>query len=77
MTQIGDEAREKRLRKQAQKGGYTLKKSRSRTPEHPGYGKFMIIDREVNGPVAGHEPHAYSYDLEQVEVWLQQNKKSD
>jgi hypothetical protein len=41
MTQASDEAREKRLRKLVQKRGFLLRKKRSRTPEHPGYGKFL------------------------------------
>jgi hypothetical protein len=75
MTQATDEAREKRLRKKAQKRGYALKKKRSRTPGHPGYGKFMIVDKTINGAVAGNEPFPYSMDLDQVESWLEQNER--
>jgi G:T-mismatch repair DNA endonuclease (very short patch repair protein) len=75
MTQSTDEAREKRLRKKVQKLGYALKKKRSRTPGHPGYGKFMIVDETINGAVAGHEPFPYSMDLDQVESWLEQSER--
>src|SRR5262249_17231926 len=68
-------AREKRLRKLVQKRGYALKKNRSRTREHPGYGKFMIVDRTLNAPVAGHTPSPFSYDLDQVDAWLLQHRE--
>jgi hypothetical protein len=76
LAPISDAAREKRLRKLVQKRGYALKKNRSRTREHPGYGKFMIIDRNINAPVAGHMPSHFSYDLDQVDAWLKQHVQS-
>lgn len=72
-AQSSEAAREKRLRKLVQKRGYALKKNRSRTRDHPGYGKFMIVDRNINAPVAGHTPSLYSYDLDQVDAWLAQH----
>jgi hypothetical protein len=35
----------------------------------------MIVDQAVNTAVAGHEPFPYSYDLDQVEVWLKEHRK--
>jgi len=81
MTQVNESAqsnsaaREKRLRKLVQKRGYALRKNRSRTREHPGYGKFMIVDRSLNAPVAGHTPSPFSYDLDQVDAWLLQHRE--
>jgi hypothetical protein len=76
MTALSDEAREKRLRKQVQKRGYLLRKFRSRTPEHPSYGRYMIVSPAVNGAVAGHEPFPFSYDLDQVDAWLKQTENN-
>jgi hypothetical protein len=75
LAQSSEAAREKRLRKLVQKRGYALKKNRSRTREHSGYGKFMIVDRNINAPVAGHTPSLFSYDLDQVDAWLGQHGK--
>jgi hypothetical protein len=75
MEQNDDAPREKRLRKLVQKRGYALRKNRSRSREHPGYGKFMIVDTKDNAAIAGHMPFPFSYDLDQVEAWLGRHEK--
>jgi hypothetical protein len=67
--------REKRLRKLVQKRGYALRKNRSRNHQHPGYGKFMIVDTKLNAAIAGHDPVPFSYDLDQVDAWLGQDNQ--
>ena len=34
----------------------------------PSHVKYMIVNRVINGAVAGHEPFAFSYTLDQVEA---------
>ena len=66
-----DKAQEDRLRRKAQRLGMTLQKSRRRNVEAPDYGLYRLIDSERSIVVAGYHPWDYSWDLNDVEVFLQ------
>ena len=76
MPRSNEAAREKRLRRLLEKQGYSLTKNRSRNPDHPGYRHYMIVDSELNGVVTGHMPFPFSFNLDQVEGWLQRHKQA-
>lgn len=63
-------AKEAKLRRLANGMGLTLTKSRSRSPELPGYCGYMIVDQRANFVVAGADPFAFSVDLDEVCNWL-------
>jgi len=62
--------RESALRARVRRRGFRLAKSRSRTPEHPEYGLFHIVDPYYNVIVAGYAGSGYSMTLDDVEAWL-------
>ena len=62
--------RENRIRRMAERQGYTLTKSRRRDPRAIDFGGFMLVDQRQNFAVLGGEPHAYSATLDDVETFL-------
>jgi len=50
--------------------GFSLTKSRSRTPESLEFGGYMISDPFMNAVVVGGHPWAFSLDLDEAEAWL-------
>lgn len=67
---MDEKIRENRLRRIAERQGLAVQKSRRRDPRALDYGKYRIIDPEINGVVAGASPWNYSMDLDEVEEWL-------
>jgi hypothetical protein len=66
-----DEQRlEARLRRLAAKHDLMLVKNRSRTPEHPTYGGFMICEVWTRGVVAGAHPIEFCFTLDDVKDYL-------
>jgi hypothetical protein len=63
---MNNHAKEARLRREARRQGYMLKKSRRRNPEALDYGRFWLIDPYINGLVTSE----YGLDLDEVEEWL-------
>ena len=63
-------ARESRVRRLARSMGFSLTKSRSRTPESLEFGGYMISDPFMNAVVVGGHPWAFSLDLDEAEAWL-------
>lgn len=63
---------EARLRRQLDRMGYTLQKSRARDPRDLTFGGYQIVDHQVGGVVAGYADHQRGYDftLEDVETWI-------
>lgn len=57
-------AREARIRRALDGDGYGLRKDRARTPDVDHYGGFMIVDTNLNVPVAGFR---CDLDLDEVE----------
>lgn len=51
--------REAELRQRLREHRYELRRS----PEHPAYGGYMIVDAQRHVVVAGYEPFAFSLDL--------------
>ena len=62
-----ERAREGRLRRLAWKQGPTLKKSRSRIPEHRDYGRYWLIDPDRGTIEAGRDEWL---SLDEVELSL-------
>ncbi len=63
---------EANVRRLAAREGYLLRKSRSRTPQDPNYGGYMLIEPERNFAVLGVHPWPFSADLEEIHDWLTQ-----
>ena len=61
---------EERFRGRLARRGFLLRKSRSRTPEHLGYGGYLIMDVATNSVVAGAWPYAFSMDIGDVEAFM-------
>jgi hypothetical protein len=57
------------------KSADTFSASIAAEPQTSKYGRYIIVDPAIGGVVAGHEPFPYSYDLDQVEVWLKESGK--
>jgi hypothetical protein len=49
--------RECRLRRRVGKQGCALRANRTRDPDRPGHGGYMIIDRANETPILGHNFH--------------------
>lgn len=64
-----DRRKEARCRRRLRAQGYLLKRSRSRSPEAPNYGGYMIVDAR-NNVVAGGGPIAFGMGIDAVEAWL-------
>ncbi len=61
---------ENRLRRIAERRGYSLEKSRRRDPKAPDFGRFRLVDVKEKRTVFGGEPFLFSASLEEVERWL-------
>ncbi|MFI4976342.1 MAG: hypothetical protein ACHP84_17550 [Caulobacterales bacterium] len=57
-------------RRRAASIGLRLEKSRCRTPEHPSFGGYMIVDIKRNFAVAGADHFAYSLSWEDLDTFL-------
>ncbi len=66
------QAREARARRQLNRMGYILRKSRARNPEDMTYGGYLIADPESRVVVYGYGNAGRNYDLslEDVEDWI-------
>lgn len=62
--------REARLRRRASRQGLVISKSRSRIPDDPSFGGYMVIDAVVGMCVAGGSPVPFMLDLDAVEQFL-------
>ena len=60
---------ESRLRQRARRQGLTLRKSRSRTPEHYDFGTYCLVD-EHNWLIAGDPNTGFGLTLDDVEQAL-------
>lgn len=63
-----EKIRENRLRRMAQRQGYTLSKSKRRDPRAYDYGVYWIVDESSGGVVAGDS--TVGMTLDDVEAWL-------
>ncbi len=61
---------EQAIRRRAATRGYLVRKSRSRNPDAPGYGGFMLVEASRNLAVLGTTHFAYSADLEEIGDFL-------
>jgi hypothetical protein len=63
---------ENRLRRQLQRMGYYLMKSRARDPYDITFGGYQIVDNQTNGLVGGHgnAGHGYGFTLDDVQDWV-------
>jgi hypothetical protein len=68
---LGDKVRENRLRRQAQRHGLRLEKSRQRTPCALGYGGYMLVEVYHNWAICGSYPYAFSATLDDIEAELE------
>jgi hypothetical protein len=63
-------AREQQLRRLARRYGLRLEKSRIRTPQARGYGRYRLIDVQRHAVVYGGIPDEYSATLDEIERFL-------
>lgn len=61
---------EQAVRRLARREGYVLRKSRSRDPDNPSYGGYLLIEPERNLLMLGGGAFNYSADLDEVVDWL-------
>lgn len=65
-----EKRREARIRRELDRSGYFLRKSRLHGWPRPGnYGEYMIVDATTNFAVAGWDS---DYSLDDVEAWMQE-----
>jgi hypothetical protein len=57
-------------RARAWRAGSIVRKCRSRNPELPGFGGFMLIDAWTNSIVLGADGWAYSASIEDIDDYL-------
>jgi hypothetical protein len=55
--------------------GYTLSKSRRRDPRAFDFGRYVIIDPQTNGIVAGVIAGQYGMDLDEAEEWALEGER--
>jgi hypothetical protein len=74
MPATTDKVREARLRRQLDRMGYTLQKSRARDDRDITFGGYHIVDTQTGGLVAGwgNANRGYAFDLADVEWWISQ-----
>ena len=65
-----DPGKERRLRRQLQRDGYILRKSRARNINSPTYGLYWIIDATMNLPAAHGDNADGGMTLFEVEDWI-------
>lgn len=61
---------ESTLRRRADRAGYSLKKNRSRSPDHPSYGGYQLVCHERGFVECGYGPFGYSADLQEIAEFL-------
>ena len=66
---------ENQYRNKLKQRGLAMHKCRSRTWEHPSFGKYHIYDPYRNAIVAGASPWDFSMTLEDVGAWLRDTAK--
>ena len=67
---MSEKVRENKLRRMASRRGLRLVKSGRRDPDALDFNKWMIVDSETNGLVAGANHGWACFDLDDVEQWL-------
>ena len=65
-----DKVRENRIRRMAERQGYSVSKSRRRDPRAIDFGGYMLVDIRNNFPVFGGDPYPFSATLDDVEAFL-------
>ena len=67
-----DKIREDRFRRELDRMGYRLMKSRARDPHALTYGGYQIADHETGGLVGGwgNCNRGFAFDLDDVQEWL-------
>jgi hypothetical protein len=66
-----EKVRENRLRRMAERQGLRLEKSRRRDPRAIDYGRYMLVNAELNAAVAGTTATGrHEFTLDDVEAWL-------
>lgn len=75
---MSDKVREALCRRQLDRMGYKLMKSRARDPNALTYGGYQIIDVETTGLAAGwgNAERGYAFDLDHVVEWTADAKKT-
>jgi hypothetical protein len=63
---------ESAVRARARARGYIVRKCRTRNPEHPGYGTYMLVDANSNQLILGDVPGqaGYGESLESIVEFL-------
>jgi hypothetical protein len=77
MTALGidERGREQRLRRAAKRQGVALVKAKTRSPDHPSYGTYGLIDPARNAWVAADWNNGYGLTLDEVEAWLSDEER--
>jgi len=69
-----DKIRENRMRRMAERQGFTLQKSRRRDPRALDYGTYQIIEPRRNVVATFLEGDEFGLTLDDVEEWLTTDK---
>jgi len=64
-----DKVRENRLRAALRRQGLELRKSRRRDPRAIDYGRYYLVDPDINGRLDE------ASDLDQVEAWVSEERR--
>ncbi len=70
-----EKVRENRIRRIAERRGFTVNKSRRRDPGAIDFGGYMLVDEHKNFVVLGGSPNAFSCDLDEIEAFLNEGHK--
>jgi hypothetical protein len=62
-----EKVRENRLRRMARRQGFALRKSRTRDPYAISFGRYWLVDVELNAAMVGDQ---WGVDLDAIEAFL-------
>ena len=71
---MDEKVTENRLRRQLDRMGFRLTKSRTRDERAIGYGGYMVIDKWNNFVLAGAHPYEYCMTFDDVEAFAKAEK---
>jgi hypothetical protein len=71
---MDEKVKENKMRRQLDRMGYCLIKSRIRDERAIGYGGYMIANKWTNAVEAGHSPYAYCLTIDDVESFIGDGK---
>jgi hypothetical protein len=70
-------ATERRIRRLAQRRGWSLLIAQKRNPKIEAHGGYMLRDDETSAIVHGNRGYDFSADLEEIEAFLEGSQRED